>query len=83
MDCHRTWEALLLGSIPIVKTSTLDPLFEDLPVLIVNDWSELMQDFLTTQYEQMSKKLYNTEKIYAQYWIDKIKKVQSDWGKSA
>ena len=38
MDCHRTWEALLLGCIPIVKRNVLSSLFADLPVLIVNDW---------------------------------------------
>lgn len=40
LDCHRTWEALLLGSIPVVKTSSLDALYKDLPVVVVNDWNE-------------------------------------------
>ena len=26
LDCHRTWEALVLGCIPIVKTSPIDDL---------------------------------------------------------
>ena len=34
-DCHRTWEALLLGCIVIVKTSKIDSMYDDLPVLIV------------------------------------------------
>jgi len=33
-DCHRTWEALCLGCIPIVKISPLDRLFANLPVLL-------------------------------------------------
>lgn len=41
IDCHRTWEVLLMGSIPIVLTSCLDPLFYGLPVIILNDWNEL------------------------------------------
>lgn len=41
IDCHRTWEVLLMGSIPIVLTSCLDPLFHGLPVIILNDWNEL------------------------------------------
>jgi hypothetical protein len=36
LDCHRTWEALLLRSIPIVRTSTLDPLYEGFPVVIIS-----------------------------------------------
>jgi hypothetical protein len=39
LDCHRTWELLLLGSVVVTRTSPLDPLFEDLPVAIVNDWT--------------------------------------------
>jgi len=39
LDCHRTWEALMLGSIVITRTSPLDPLFADLPIVIVDDWN--------------------------------------------
>jgi hypothetical protein len=41
LDCHRTWEALCLGCIPIVKTSSLDPLYAGLPVAIVDDWRQV------------------------------------------
>ena len=41
LDCHRTWEMLYLGLIVIVKTSSLDEMYKDLPVVIVQDWSEL------------------------------------------
>ena len=34
LDTHRTWEALFLGSIVIVRSSSIDELFEDLPVVI-------------------------------------------------
>lgn len=40
LDCHRTWELLCLGCIVITKTSSLDPLYQDLPVVIVEDWRE-------------------------------------------
>ncbi|WP_051231278.1 hypothetical protein [Kaistia adipata] len=41
LDCHRTWEALMLGSIVITRTSPLDPLFAGLPIVIVRDWEEI------------------------------------------
>ncbi len=41
LDCHRTWEALYLGSIVIVKRSSLDPLYAGLPVAIIDDIAEL------------------------------------------
>lgn len=42
LDCHRTWEALMLGSIVVTRTSPLDPLFADLPVVIVDDWEAIL-----------------------------------------
>ncbi|WP_171026137.1 hypothetical protein [Mesorhizobium comanense] len=40
LDCHRTWELLYLGCIVVTRTSPLDPLYEGLPVIIVDDWHE-------------------------------------------
>lgn len=43
LDCHRTWEVFLLGSIVITETSSLDDMYikNNLPVIIVNDYNEL------------------------------------------
>jgi hypothetical protein len=79
LDCYRTWEALLLGCIPIVKTSTLDPLYTDLPVIIVKDWHEVTEDFLNTKWQEMQHTTYNKEKMFAGYWLNQIKKCQQDF----
>ena len=44
-DCHRTWESILRGTIPIVKRGPLDYLYtyHDFPVVIVNDWSDISE----------------------------------------
>lgn len=72
IDCHRTWEALLMGAYPIVRTSSLDPLYKDLPVVIVEDWEEIDEEFLEAKYKEMLLKKYDLKKIYAQYWLDLI-----------
>ena len=36
-DCHRTWEAVLLGSIPIVRPSGIGNLYKDAPILILGN----------------------------------------------
>ena len=72
LDCHRTWEALVLGCIPIIKHSGLDPLFDDLPVLIINEWSDLNQELLKNTIEKFKNKKFNMEKITLKYWVDKI-----------
>lgn len=41
LDCHRTWELLYLGNIVITKTSSLDRLYDGLPVVVVKDWNEV------------------------------------------
>jgi len=76
LDCHRTWETLYLGSYPVVKTSTLDPLYDDLPVVIVRDWNEVTPEFLEKKYEEFSHKTFRWEKLYMDYWAALIKQYQ-------
>jgi hypothetical protein len=45
-DCVRTWEALVLGCIPIVEHTFLDPIYDRLPVVMVHDWREVNEAFL-------------------------------------
>lgn len=76
LDTHRTWEALLLGSYPIVVSSTLDPLYEELPVLILNDWQELTPELLISKNEEFQNGEWNFEKLYFPYWFQKLQEVK-------
>jgi hypothetical protein len=73
LDCHRTWEALALGCIVIVKTSGLDPLHIGLPVLIVKEWSEICKELLEETIQKFQKKPFNYSKMTLDYWVNKIK----------
>lgn len=73
LDCHRTWEALMVGSIPIVKSSNLNSLFEGLPVLIITDWNVVNQKYLEKKYSEMKNKKYNYDKLYIEYWKNLMK----------
>ena len=73
LDCHRTWEALCLGCIPIVKTSGIDPVFEELPVLIVKEWSDITKDLLKETLDSFGKKTFQTERLTLAYWMNKIR----------
>ena len=70
-DCHRTWEALILGVIPIIKSSVNDVLFKELPVLIVNSYEEITNNLLI---ENTVLNNTNLRKITLQYWVDLIYK---------
>ena len=76
LDCFRTWEDLVLGCIVIVKTSPLDPLYEGLPVVIVQDWSEVtaenMENWVNQYGDAFTNPLYR-EKLTNAYWLQKIR----------
>lgn len=64
MDCHRTWEALLCGCIPIVRTSVFRELFYGLPVLIVEEWCDITFELLTKTIQEFKEKHDNNEFQY-------------------
>ncbi|MCF7852612.1 MAG: hypothetical protein K9M07_05165 [Simkaniaceae bacterium] len=85
IDCHRTWETLYMGGIPVVMSSTLDDLFEGLPVLVVGDWGEINQKFLEKKWIEFRNKEFNNEKLFFPYWKKLILKYKNDstikeWG---
>jgi hypothetical protein len=74
LDCHRTWEALCLGCIVIVKTSALDPLYDDLPVWVVNEWSDVSEETMEKKVKEYELIKFNYEKLTLQYWMNIISK---------
>jgi len=77
LDCHRTWEALLLGCVPIIKTAKINDLFEGLPVVTVQDWKEINAKFLENAAQEISHKTFNREKLLMRYWKSKMKSLTS------
>ena len=66
LDCHRTYEAIALGCIPIVKTSTLDLMYKDMPIIILNDWNDISLELLNEKIKDALKKSKDT--ITLNYW---------------
>lgn len=73
VDTHRLWETLYMGSIPIVKYHETHHLIQDLPILFVENWEEVTEDFLNQKYEEMINKNWNMDKLKLSYWTDFIK----------
>jgi hypothetical protein len=40
IDCHRTWEALHLKTIPVVRRSLLTEHHRDFPIVVLDDWAD-------------------------------------------
>jgi hypothetical protein len=74
VDAHRTWEALLAGSIPIVESSVRDSMYEGLPVLILKSWSDLSLPLLQHAYANLTAagRRYQWEKLFAPYYLQQL-----------
>ncbi len=72
LDCHRIWECLYLGVIPIVKRNPAVAHFQDLPILLIDDWRQITEDFLHRAYTKLKAASTNTEKLDIRYWIEQI-----------
>lgn len=70
IDCHRTWEALYMGAVPIVEKHPMYDSWSFLPILQITDWNDLNTVLQSTS-------LVVTPEISTylniNYWIDKIK----------
>jgi len=75
IDCHRTWECLYLGVIPIVKENKAMSFFKDLPILFVDNYDNITPEFLEKNYEEKFKnKNFDLKKLNISFWDNEIKK---------
>ena len=73
LDTHRVWEDLILGIIPIVKTSPLDTLYEQFPIVILKDWAEITEENLIKWYKENKGEFESPlfkRKITQEYWLE-------------
>jgi hypothetical protein len=78
IDTHRLWESLYMGTIPIVKREIAYEQFSDLPILFVDDYNEITEEYLNDQYRTMMGKYWNMEKLGMTYWKNKISNIVND-----
>ena len=67
LDCHRTWEALALGHLVVVPSSSLDPLFEGLRVVTVSDWDQVSAGNLSRWLAEPARGA--SEPLTSRYWV--------------
>jgi hypothetical protein len=83
LDCFRTWEALALGCVPIVKSSLLDPLFldEGFPVVIVRSFAEVTGASLERWKAAHAHRFDGgvLERLSAAHWLARIRAARQDW----
>lgn len=69
LECVRTWEILYLNRYPVMKRYYgLEKLYSQFPVVFVDDWAEITEDFLIKELERIKNTVYDLEKFKFSYW---------------
>ena len=73
-DTHRLWETLYMGGFPIVTYNKfLNPLYERLPVLLLNNWQDLSTVDFESEWYRLREYEWDTSLLSKSYWINQIK----------
>lgn len=79
-DCHRTWEALYLGVVPIILTPChINEMFTDLPVIMITDidnqfnkkWLDKKYKKIRYKYKEWIKNPTSLKKLHGSWWLQK------------
>jgi hypothetical protein len=76
LDCIRTWEAMYMRAVPIVKKSAATLFFKKigLPLYVIDEWQELdnlREQDLELIYKELEKS-FDHPALWAQYWLTLI-----------
>ncbi len=84
-DTYRAWEAIAMGSIPVLETyyrkDGFYRTFDDLPVLWVDHFDNVTSALLESSYPKIlaKAKKYNFAKLTNQWWVDYINSFRFDF----
>jgi hypothetical protein len=76
IDCHRTWEALYLGVMPIVKSAYFLDTLTDIPMLAIEDWEEMVSwdaVYLAQKHVEFQNKILSSEQLYMNHWENEVR----------
>ena len=78
IDTHRMWESLYARTVPVVKYHPAHRSLKNLPILFVDDWSVVTEDFLNSEYERMASRTWDYSMMSASWWGNKFKRNQHE-----
>jgi hypothetical protein len=80
IDVIRTWEALYIGCVPVVKRHVFtEELSKQVPMIIVDDWRAVTHEYLLYRYHILSEKFFNFNCMRMSYWKDTINKKKAEY----
>jgi len=86
IDCHRHYEAIIAGCIPIIEDNPLTiEKYKGLPILYTKDYSEITEEYLLSVYDSMLNTEYDFSKLFLNYYtpeqVSLIKNQSNFWCK--
>ena len=75
IDCHRTWEALYMGCIPIVERHFMYDSYKHLPIIQIDSWDNFTMESLKPYIEQYKNKeaFRDIKELDLEFYLSKIK----------
>ncbi|PAV82851.1 hypothetical protein WR25_26992 [Diploscapter pachys] len=67
VDCHRIWESIIMGSVPIVPDSSIRNVYIGERVLVVDDLTKPNATFLEEQYNYFKNAIFAESRIFSRY----------------
>ena len=74
LDCHRTWEGLVLGQIVLVPTSSIDPLFEGLRVVPLSTWDAITEQNLERWRAELAELPHPAPQLTSEHWVARMRR---------
>jgi glycosyltransferase involved in cell wall biosynthesis len=69
IDCHRHYEALMAGTIPIAEENELiHAKYGNMPILYTEDYSEINDSYLEKKYTEMLDKVYDFTPLFLDFY---------------
>jgi hypothetical protein len=95
IDCHRHYEALIAGCIPIMEKNKLtEEKYKGCPILWTSDYSEINENYLMEKYKEMLNEKYDFSCLFlsnydikmqtqikndGNYWVYKLATPKRNW----
>lgn len=75
-DTHRMWEALYVGTIPVVEKHPALEAFRDLPILFVESLATLERAQLEAAHGEMLDRSWSCEKLFLPWWRERFEEAR-------
>jgi hypothetical protein len=81
IDCHRHYEALIAGCIPIIEHNPLvSEKYRGCPILFTKDYKEITHEYLEKKYKQMLDQTFNFSCLFIDNYDDTTQKYIKNCG---